>query len=125
VRTPKDPAVRIALQRFRLSITPQRMLAVAFLILLGYLVLVPLGVMLLETFIVHPIERFQIPGSAPGDYTTAHWQRTFVGPEQLRVLLPAAHQHHDHRVRHVVPGARDRRHRSRGSSCAPTCPSRA
>lgn len=69
-----------ALRRLRLKITPQRVLAVAFLLLLGYLVVVPLGVMVEETFIVHPLERFQIPGSVAGDYTTAHYQRTFVGP---------------------------------------------
>ena len=55
------------------------MLAVLFLLVLSYLVVVPLGVMLQETFIVHPLERFQIPGSVPGDFTWAHWQRTFVG----------------------------------------------
>lgn len=69
-----------ALRRLRLKITPQRVLAVAFLLLLGYLVVVPLGVMVEETFIVHPLERFQIPGSVAGDYTTAHYERTFVGP---------------------------------------------
>jgi len=72
--------VRTRLNRIRLSITPQRILAVAFLVVLGYLVVFPLGVMLQETFIVHPLERFQIPGSMPGDFTTAHWERTFVGP---------------------------------------------
>jgi iron(III) transport system permease protein len=34
--------------------------------------------MLRETFIVHPLERFQIPGSRVGDTTFAHWQRTFL-----------------------------------------------
>jgi iron(III) transport system permease protein len=72
--------VRTRLQRLRLNVTPQRVLAVLFLFVLGYLVVVPLGVMLQETFIVHPMERFQIPGSVPGDYTLSHWQRTFVGP---------------------------------------------
>ena len=72
--------MRTALRRFRLNLTPQRILAVAFLLVLGYLVVVPLGVMLQETFTVHPLERFQIPGSVTGDFTTAHWERTFVGP---------------------------------------------
>jgi iron(III) transport system permease protein len=40
---------------------------------------VPLFLMLRETFIVHPLERFQIPGSRVGDLTLAHWQRTFIG----------------------------------------------
>ncbi len=73
--------MRTAVQRFRLTLTPQRVLAVMFLIVLAYLVLVPLFVMLQETFTVHPMERFQIPGSMPGDLTTAHWERTFFGPD--------------------------------------------
>ena len=71
--------MRIALNRFRLAITPQRVLAVVFLVVLGYLVIVPLGLMLAETFVVHPLERFQIPGASVGDTTLAHWERTFVG----------------------------------------------
>lgn len=72
--------MRVALQRFRLTITPQRILALVFMVVLAYLVVVPLGVMIQETFTVHPMERFQIPGSMPGDLTTAHWERTFWGP---------------------------------------------
>lgn len=70
----------MALRRFRLALTPQRIFAVVFLVVLTYLVVVPLGVMLQETFTVHPMERFQIPGSMTGDLTTAHWERTFIGP---------------------------------------------
>jgi iron(III) transport system permease protein len=55
-------------------------LAVVFLVVLGYLVVVPLGVMLQETFIVHPLERFQIPGSMPGDFTL----RTGSAPSSAR-----------------------------------------
>ncbi len=65
--------------RVKLQITPQVILAVVFLAVLTYLVIVPLIVLVQETFIVHPLERFQIPGSMPGDFTTAHWERTFVG----------------------------------------------
>lgn len=65
-----------AYNRFRLGLTPQRILSVVFLVVLGYLVIVPLFMMLRETFIVHPLERFQIPGSKVGDLTTAHWTRT-------------------------------------------------
>lgn len=72
--------MRTALRRFRLALTPQRIFAVVFLVALTYLVVVPLGVMLQETFTVHPMERFQIPGSMTGDLTTAHWERTFIGP---------------------------------------------
>ncbi len=72
--------MRTALRRFRLALTPQRIFAVVFLVVLTYLVVVPLGVMLQETFTVHPMERFQIPGSMTGDFTTAHWERTFIGP---------------------------------------------
>lgn len=70
--------MRTALNRFRLTITPQRVLSVIFLVVLAYLVVVPLFLMLRETFIVHPLERFQIPGSRVGDFTWAHWHRTFV-----------------------------------------------
>lgn len=70
--------MRTALNRLRLSVTPQRVLAVIFLGVLAYLVVVPLFLMLRETFIVHPLERFQIPGSRVGDFTWAHWQRTFL-----------------------------------------------
>ena len=70
--------MRTVLNRLRLSITPQRVLSVIFLVVLAYLVIVPLFLMLRETFIVHPLERFQIPGSRVGDFTWAHWQRTFL-----------------------------------------------
>lgn len=69
--------MRTVLNRLRLSTTPQRVLSVIFLVVLAYLVIVPLFLMLRETFIVHPLERFQIPGSRVGDFTWAHWQRTF------------------------------------------------
>ncbi len=68
-----------ALRRLRFTLTPQRVFAVLLLLLLTFFVIVPLGVMIQETFIVHPLERFQIPGSLPGDYTTAHYHRTFIG----------------------------------------------
>jgi iron(III) transport system permease protein len=75
--------VRTALNRFRLTLTPQRILSIVFLVVLGYLVIVPLFLMLRETFIVHPLERFQIPGSQVGETTWAHWQRTFVGENSV------------------------------------------
>lgn len=65
------------ISRIRLSLSPQHILAVVFLAVLGYLVVVPLFILLQETLTVHPMERFQIPGSLPGDFTTAHWVRTF------------------------------------------------
>ena len=34
--------------------------------------------MIQETFIVHPLERFQIPGSKVNDFTLAHWYRFFI-----------------------------------------------
>ncbi|WP_112322174.1 ABC transporter permease [Oceanibium sediminis] len=68
--------MRTAYNRFRMSLTPQRILSVLFIIGLGYLVIVPLFLMLRETFIVHPLERFQIPGSQVGELTLAHWKRT-------------------------------------------------
>lgn len=71
--------VRALLGRLRMAASPQMFLTLIFIGFLGYVVLVPLFIMLQETFIVHPMERFQIPGSFPGDFTTNHWSRTFVG----------------------------------------------
>ena len=68
-----------ALRRLRFTLTPQRVFAMLLLLALTFFVVVPLGVMINETFLVHPLEQFQIPGSVPGDYTTAHYERTFVG----------------------------------------------
>ena len=70
--------MRKAYNHFRLGLTPQRVLAFLFLIVLGYLVIVPLFLMLRETFLIHPLERFQIPGSRVGDLTLAHWERNFL-----------------------------------------------
>src|SRR5690554_1647417 len=75
--------IRRLFNRMRLQITPQVILAIVFLAVLGYLVVVPLVVLVQETFIVHPLERFQIPGSMPGDFTTAHWERTFIGRDSF------------------------------------------
>ncbi len=72
-----------ALRRLRFKLTPQRVFAALLLVVLAFFVVVPLGVMIQETFIVHPLERFQIPGSLPGDYTTAHYERTFVGSNSM------------------------------------------
>ena len=68
-----------ALRRLRFKLTPQRVFAVLLLLVLAFFVIVPLGVMINETFLVHPLEQFQIPGAVPGDYTVAHYERTFVG----------------------------------------------
>ncbi|MDC1239497.1 iron ABC transporter permease [Litorivicinus sp.] len=70
--------MRTIYNRFRIGLTPQRVLSVVFLIALGYLVIFPLFLMAKETFIVHPLERFQIPGSSIGDLTLSHWIRSFV-----------------------------------------------
>lgn len=58
--------------------TPERVLSLCFIVLLAYLVVVPLFMMVQETFIVHPLERFQIPGSKVNDFTLAHWYRFFI-----------------------------------------------
>ena len=101
--------MRTVLNRLRLSITPQRVLSVIFLVVLAYLVIVPLFLMLRETFIVHPLERFQIPGSRVGRHhvgpLAAHVRRR----ERLRLLLQAAPEHAPDLVRAVVPRPRHRR----------------
>ncbi len=68
----------LTLNRWRFYLTPERVLSVCFIVLLAYLVVVPLFMMVKETFIVHPLERFQIPGSKVNDFTLAHWYRFFV-----------------------------------------------
>lgn len=64
--------------KVRRNATPQTILSFLFICALVYLVLLPLFIMIKETFIVHPMERFQIPGSLPGDFTLSHWKRTFI-----------------------------------------------
>lgn len=68
----------LTLNRWRFYLTPERVLSVCFIVLLAYLVVVPLFMMVQETFIVHPLERFQIPGSKINDFTLAHWYRFFI-----------------------------------------------
>ena len=66
------------LRRWRVYSTPERILSICFIGLLAYLVVIPLFLMIQETFIVHPLERFQIPGSKVNDFTLAHWYRFFI-----------------------------------------------
>jgi len=67
------------LGRVRRNATPHTILSVVIIAFLLYVVVVPLAVMIKETFIVHPMERFQIPGTLPGDATLSHWKKTFTG----------------------------------------------
>lgn len=67
------------LGRVRRNATPHTILSVVIIAFLLYVVVVPLAVMIKETFIVHPMERFQIPGAMPGDATLHHWKKTFTG----------------------------------------------
>lgn len=73
--------LKVFFNRIRMRITPPVVLAVIFLALLAYLVIVPLFVLIQETLTVHPLESFQIPGSVPGDITAHHWKRTFLGAD--------------------------------------------
>ena len=68
----------MSLRRWRIYLTPERILSICFIGLLAYLVVIPLFMMIHETFIVHPLERFQIPGSKVNDFTWAHWYRFFI-----------------------------------------------
>jgi iron(III) transport system permease protein len=67
--------------------SPQRILAILFFIVLAYVVFVPLLVMLQETFLVHPMERFQIPGAMPGDLTLHHWKTVFTSSTLYKPLM--------------------------------------
>lgn len=66
-------------RRARSRLKPESVLSILFMLLLAYVVVLPLFVMVRETFIVHPMERFQIPGSKAGDYTLAHWLKVLTG----------------------------------------------
>ena len=68
----------MSFRRWRIYLTPERILSICFIGLLAYLVVIPLLMMIHEIFIVHPLERFQIPGSKVNDFTLAHWYRFFV-----------------------------------------------
>ncbi|TVR85973.1 MAG: iron ABC transporter permease [Spirochaetaceae bacterium] len=70
----------------RRNATPQVILSIILGILLVYLVLVPIVVMLQETVIVHAMERFQIPGSRVGDFSTRHWEWMFTGENSYAFL---------------------------------------
>jgi len=57
---------RALIGRLRHRLSPQVVIAILFLGILAYTVVLPLIVMLQETFLVHPMERFQVPGQEPG-----------------------------------------------------------
>lgn len=69
----------VFLPRLRRGLKAQTLLMLVFLALLTYLVIVPVVAMIRETFIVHPMERFQIRGSRVGDFTLRHWERILTG----------------------------------------------
>jgi len=73
--------------RIRMKSSPERLLAVLFMIVLAYVVFVPLLVMLKETVLVHPMERFQIPGAMPGDFTWHHWKTVLTSPTLVKPLM--------------------------------------
>jgi iron(III) transport system permease protein len=70
--------IKAQLGRARMRITPQVIIAAIFLVLLSYMVLVPIIIMIKETFTVHPMEQFQIPGTKTGDLTLNHWWKIFT-----------------------------------------------
>lgn len=56
------------------------MILVGLIIVMGYLVVVPLISVIIDTFVVHPSEALQA-GKAPGTYTGYHWKRMFANGE--------------------------------------------
>lgn len=72
--------------RVRRNATPHAILSALLILCLLYLVVVPLAVMVRETFVVHPMERFQIPGTMPGDFTLSHWKKMFTGSSAVSFL---------------------------------------
>ncbi len=77
---------RAMLGTVRRNATPQVIMSIVLIVMLCYLVLVPIIVMIQQTFTVHAMERFQIPGSRPGDFTTRHWERMFTGVDAMSFL---------------------------------------
>ncbi len=77
---------KMLLGKIRQNATPQVIMAVVLAIILCYLVLVPIIVMIQQTFTVQAMERFQIPGSRTGDFTTRHWARMFTGDLAMAFL---------------------------------------
>ncbi len=103
------------LGRVRRNATPHTILSVVIIAFLLYVVVVPLAVMIKETFIVHPMERFQIPGAMPGDATLHHWKKTFTGSSAGGHFLQAVHEYVDNVDQHVDTCHADRGESWRGS----------
>lgn len=61
---------------------PENMILVSLIVILGYLIVVPLISIVLDTFLVHPSEVMRIKGSSAGDYTTYHWLKIFADGQQ-------------------------------------------
>ena len=56
---------------------PYNVLLVLFIIILGFLVVIPLLSIIRDTFIVHPSEKSRVH-QAVGTFTTYHWKRLFA-----------------------------------------------
>src|SRR5699024_2991745 len=57
---------------------PQNIILISLTIILGYLLLVPLISIVVDTFIVHPSEVIKIAGKYINDFTTYHWKKVFA-----------------------------------------------
>lgn len=64
---------------------PYNVLLVMFLVILGYLVVLPLISIVRDTFIVHPSEKTRV-GQAVGTFTTYHWIRAFASQHSKMLL---------------------------------------
>lgn len=75
--------VKLNLRRMKMKMTPQLILAIVLVAILAYMVVIPVVIMIRETFIVHPMEQFTIPGSRAGDTTLSHWTKIFASDTSL------------------------------------------
>ena len=65
---------------------PHNVILVALLVILGYLIIVPLFSILMDTFLVHSSEVRRVRGSAVGDATGYHWKMVFADKGSYNLL---------------------------------------
>ena len=65
---------------------PYNVILVGLTLSLGYLIIVPLLSILVDTFMVHPSEVMRVRGSQVGDLTLYHWKMVFADKGSMNLL---------------------------------------
>lgn len=65
---------------------PQNIILISITIILGYLIVVPLISVIIDTFIVHPSEALRV-GKAANEFTGYHWMKMFADGERSMNLF--------------------------------------